>query len=243
MDFSSAQIKAHSEEYADLMMSLTSGFKELSKETFKAQWQHYLQEANSVQVGCEIHFFRSGKRLMQNSALISHERKDKFMEMLYIMTAKSTTSEHFASTVNQIHEQFPRIHGWLEWWLRPAISSMIFPSKSSINPTLADKVPSTSNAIESQHFNLHSAMGKDHDALAGVHKLYIYVKQREQQYNALMGENLFLNYNSETNILHFIPSTLQMDILAHRSCARIRLQNTKFTGMKMMAVHQIPKML
>ncbi|KAE9396957.1 hypothetical protein BT96DRAFT_996232 [Gymnopus androsaceus JB14] len=102
------------------------------------------------------------------------------------MTAKSTTSEHFASTVNQIQEQFPRIHGWLEWWLRPAISSMIFPSKSSINPKLADKVPSTSNAIESQHFNLHSAMGKDHDALAGVHKLYIYVKQREQQYNALM---------------------------------------------------------
>ncbi|KAE9395706.1 hypothetical protein BT96DRAFT_942227 [Gymnopus androsaceus JB14] len=128
-------------------MSLTSGFKELSKETFKAQWQHYLQEANSVQVGCEIHFFCSGKRLM-----------------LYIMTAKSTT------------------------------------------------IPSTSNAIESQHFNLHSAMGKDQDALAVVHKLYIYGKQCEQQYNALMGLEIWypvfagstLTYHNE--ILALLPS-------------------------------------
>ncbi|KAE9401742.1 hypothetical protein BT96DRAFT_937764 [Gymnopus androsaceus JB14] len=161
-------------------------FKELSKEASKAQWQHYLQEANSVQVGCEIHFFRSGKRLTQNGALVPCEKKDKFMEMLYIMTAKSTTSEIFASTVHQLQDQFPRIQGWLGWWLRPAISSMIFPSTSSINPLLADKVPSTSNPIEAQHSNLHSAMGKDHDALSGVHKLYLYIKQREKQYKAVM---------------------------------------------------------
>lgn len=116
---------------------------------------------------------------MQNGALVPREKKEKFMEMLYIMTAKSTTPELFQTTIDQIKLMFPHIHGWLEWWLRPTIASMIFPAKSSIDPALAEKVPSTSNPIEAQHSNLHSAVGKDHDALTGVHKLYLHVKERE----------------------------------------------------------------
>lgn len=188
MDFSTAQLKAHSEEYAALLMTRLTG---LAPEAAKAQYNHYLKEANDFQLGCEVHFFRSGKRLQQNGALIPRENRDQFMEYLYMMTGKSTTRESFEATVGRLLLEFPRIVGWLEWWLRPGIASMIFPAKSNVDPHLAQKVPSTSNPVEGQHSNLHSAMGVNHDALSGAHKLYLYVKQREAHFQAITGKLMY----------------------------------------------------
>ncbi|KIK50276.1 hypothetical protein GYMLUDRAFT_131872, partial [Collybiopsis luxurians FD-317 M1] len=186
MDFSSAQIKAHSQEYADIMMKLFPGSRNLSQGAYHVQHAHFVKEANEVQVGCQVHFYHSGKRLAQNGVLVPSTHREQFMHFLHIMVAKSTSADQWTSIVDSIRASFPQIEGWLEWWLQPAIASMIFPAVSNVDPGLAHQVPSTTNPIEAQHFNLHLSLDKGHDALAGVHRLYLYVKMREDQYKAVM---------------------------------------------------------
>ncbi|KAJ3820274.1 hypothetical protein EV361DRAFT_874259, partial [Lentinula raphanica] len=188
MDFSGAQILAHSQEYANLMMSLTPGVDKLAKEAYNAQHTHYMQAASSSQVGCQVHFFRSAKRLKQNGNLIPKDLQGQFDEILYTMTSSSSsfTLENFNKAVETLQELFPQIHGWLEWWLRPRIASMIFPVYQTLDPETAQKVPHTSNPIEGSHSNLHSAMGSGHDAIPGIHKLFKYAKHRQDIYNAVI---------------------------------------------------------
>ena len=190
MDFSSAQILAHSVEYADILMSLMAGAKELSSEAYQVQRQHYINQANEMQIGCEIHFLRSGKRLMQNGALIPKDHQKDFIQILNTLTSSTTSLNHFDHCIEQLHSKFPQIDGWLAWWLHPKIASMIFPAKSTVDPNLAKAVPSTSNPVEGQHANLHYAQGTDFDALAGVHNLFLYIKQRESQYSAILEGHL-----------------------------------------------------
>ncbi len=95
--------------------------------------------------------------------------------------------------MKDISLSFNRLDGWLEWWLRPNIASMIFPAKSRVDPELASQLPSTSNPVEAAHSHLHSAMGTGYDAHQGVHKLFVYVKERETRFNALMGMSFSLS--------------------------------------------------
>ena len=123
---------------------------------------------------------------MQNGALVPPDYQKSFTGILYKMVNKSTTVEEFDTCVSQLHSQFSQIDGWLSWWLCPKIASMIFPAKSAVNVDLARKVPSTTNPVEAQHSNFHSATGKDFDAVAGAHNLYLYIKTHENQYRAIM---------------------------------------------------------
>lgn len=210
MDFSGAQLAAHSEEYADLMMSLAPGADKLVKQAYDTQRAFYLAEANESQWGCEVHFFRSGCHLKQNGALIMRELGSRFEEILYIMTSPSINLEDFESAVIELHSSFPRIEGWLEWWLRPKIASMIFPVCSQIDPEVLRMILRTSNPVEAQHSILHSAMGTGHDAIEGVEKLYLYVKEKEKHFNAIIGKYIFL-----TNLVLCSSLSLnQMDMSA-----------------------------
>lgn len=185
MDFSAAQQAAHASEYADIMMATHSG---LAPEAYKAQREHYLTEAKEAQRGCTVHFWRSATRLKRNAALIERERCDTFDRYLHHIVDKDTSQEEFTATIRSLLTDFPKVRGWLEWWLRPAIASMIFPSQSKLDPAVAEQVPSTSNPVEHQHALLHHATGKDHDFLPGIKKLYMHVGERESQYNAIRGE-------------------------------------------------------
>ncbi|KAJ7680004.1 hypothetical protein B0H14DRAFT_2655499 [Mycena olivaceomarginata] len=62
---------------------------------------------------------------------------------------------------------------------------MIFPAKSSADPELAAKAPSTTNPIEHQHSLLHHAVGKDQELLPGIEKLFLHVREMENKYNAI----------------------------------------------------------
>ncbi len=191
MDFSSAQLAAHSHEYATLLMKLLPGARQLSQPAYDAQYAFFLKEANQSQMGCQVHFFRSGTRLKQNGALIPRDLRGHFDDLLHIMVSSSTTLDVFRATVKEIEERFSMIGGWLEWWLRPSIASMIFPICRKVDPEVAKKVPSSSNPIEAQHSHLHSAVGTGHDDVIGVRKLFLYVRDREKHYLAIMGKSFF----------------------------------------------------
>jgi hypothetical protein len=187
MDFSAAQRAAHAEEYADAIIGTMPAFSQLDRAAQDLQRKLLVEEAQAAQVGCDLHFARSAVRVKKNGALVPPELVDTFDGAIRRMLSKSTTREGFAETVTMLKTTFPRIVGWVNWWLRPAIASMIFPALSVVDPELADKVPSTTNAIEHQHSLLHHATGTDMDLVQGAENIWLHVRELEKQYDAIKG--------------------------------------------------------
>ncbi|KAF8061718.1 hypothetical protein FPV67DRAFT_293744 [Lyophyllum atratum] len=147
MDFSGAQSGAHAEEYADTMMSLIPSLKTLARSAREAQHQHFIAEAQKFAIGCEIHFHRSFRRIKN---LTQKDELDALEENVAILLRRSTSSLEFDDAVRQLRKLYPNLKGWLDWWLRPRISSMIFPARSTVDPEIVKQVPSSSNAAENQ---------------------------------------------------------------------------------------------
>jgi hypothetical protein len=188
MDFSGAQRAAHAEEYADAIIStMQPAFSQLAQAAQDVQRKVLVEEAKTAQVGCDLHFSRSAVRLKKNGAIIPPEAVDTFDGGIRRMLSKNTTPGEIAETVNMLKATFPRIVGWINWWLRPPIASMIFPALSVVNPELADKVPSTTNPIEHQHSLLHHATGTDMDLVQGAENIWLHVRELEKQYDAIKG--------------------------------------------------------
>ena len=110
-----------------------------------------------------------------------------FDSHIHQLMSPDTTSDQFDQVVDEICTQFPHIKGWMKWWLRPVNASMIFPTKRTMSPKLAEKVPNTSNAVEHRHLNLHMAIGTDHDLFSGIQNLYLHMQEMEAHYNAIKG--------------------------------------------------------
>ncbi|KAJ6465938.1 hypothetical protein C8R47DRAFT_45502 [Mycena vitilis] len=188
MDFSVAQRVAHAEEYADAVIStMQPGFSQLAPEAQALQRKLLVEEAQTAQIGCDIHFMRSTVRVKKNGALVPPELYDTFDSAIRRMLTKNTTREQFAETVTLFKTTFPRLVGWVNWWLRPATASMIFPALSVVDPELADKAPSTTNPIEHQHSLLHHATGTDMDLVQGGDAIFLHVREMEKQYKAIQG--------------------------------------------------------
>ncbi|KAJ7309425.1 hypothetical protein DFH08DRAFT_823369 [Mycena albidolilacea] len=171
MDFPGAQRGHHAEEYADAVISTMPHFSQLSPEAQDAERRALIREAEEAEVGCEVHFWRSADRVRQTHSLIPPESAPLF--------------ERFDELILTMKTTFPKIKPWLSWWERRPIASMIFPAKSSVDPKLAAKAPSTTNPIEHQHSLLHHAVGKDQELLPGIEKLFLHVREMENKYNAI----------------------------------------------------------
>src|SRR5882762_5736733 len=161
MDYSAAQRSARAEEYANTMVSLIPSFTMLSTEAQAAERTRYIKEAQDTLKGCATHFNGSVLRIKRNLALIPAEDANKFQALVYELLSQDTTSAEFDNVARQIGTSFPRIEGWLKWWLRPANASMIFPAKRTMSEGVSNATPNTSNLIEHQFSLLHRATGTE----------------------------------------------------------------------------------
>ncbi|KAF8169648.1 hypothetical protein BJ912DRAFT_861971, partial [Pholiota molesta] len=184
-DFSAAQRSAHAEEYAEALISMLPGYSRLTKASQAIERDSFLQQALEVERGCSFHFWESAERIKSNGALIPQEKAYEFNRYLCILVDEGTTHDEFDKTIDLLHSNFPRIHNWLSWWLRPTYRSMIFPAYSMLDPDIAAQVPKTSNPAEHSHSLLHNAVGTDQDLIPGIRKLFLHVKQLESQFNAI----------------------------------------------------------
>lgn len=188
MDFSASQRTAHAEEYANAKIRLNPAFNTLTKESQAIERNRYLEEAKRAEVGCQFHFWQSATRLKSNGILIPRGSSGAFDRILRILVSDRTSQEEFDDNVKLLRTTFPRIDGWLSWWLRPTFASMIFPSRSAVDRTISNQVPSTSNAAEHHHSLLHHAVGTDHDLIPGIQNLFLHVQELERQFTAIRGQ-------------------------------------------------------
>ncbi|KAF8185359.1 hypothetical protein K438DRAFT_1766002 [Mycena galopus ATCC 62051] len=187
MDFSQAQRGAHAEEYADAVISTMSGFSSLSPEAQATERRQLVREAEEAEVGCDMHFWRSGDRIMKTHSLVPPTSIHIFGNALRELLSPNTSLERFDAVVSMIKTTFPATRSWMSWWERRTIASMIFPAKRAMSAELAAKVPSNSNPIEHQHSLLHHAVGKDHDLQPGFEKIYLHVREMEKKHEAIKG--------------------------------------------------------
>ncbi|KAF6745226.1 hypothetical protein DFP72DRAFT_1077676 [Ephemerocybe angulata] len=185
MDFSQAQRNAHADAYAQAVSKTMPGFSGLSQEAQLAQMTYLREEAKSLEVGCDFHFWSQATRVKGTAALVDPESSKEFGHLLHKMVSKKTSSDIFDETVAKFRRDFPEAAGWLSWWLQPAIIGMVFPAKSSVNPEVAEQVPSTSNAAEHTHSHLNHAVGPRNELIEGIKKLHLHVKRFESEYTAV----------------------------------------------------------
>lgn len=187
MDFSAAQRKAFVDEYTDLCMSLITGLDRMSEETQTEARQNIRREAEEFAVGCKIHWQRSIIRLTRNGALVPRSLVSSFEHLTRVLSSDDTSLEAFDQAVIELREGFPAVARWLDWWLQPWVASMIFPAKSSVDPSLRDHIPRTSNPVEAKHSVLHRASGTDKALIPGLEGIFLYVNEIEALYNAVLG--------------------------------------------------------
>ncbi|OBZ71985.1 hypothetical protein A0H81_08091 [Grifola frondosa] len=185
MDFSAAQRAAHAEEYAETMISLVGGWDLLSADLKAEHRKGLLDEASAYQQGCEIHFGRSATRIKKNGALIPPDRIDTFDHFLRDMLSATTTEDVFEDITSSLRREFPKVHGWIDWWLQPSVSKMLFPAKKIMSKSDEHDVPHTSNPIETQHSLLHHVTGSDHDLIPGICNIFNHMRELEQHYQAI----------------------------------------------------------
>ncbi|KAJ7107524.1 hypothetical protein C8R44DRAFT_744708 [Mycena epipterygia] len=185
MDFSAAQRGAHAEEYADAIISITPGFSLLSTAAQVAERRQLVVEAETAEVGCGLHFCRSGERIMKTHSLVPPVSAPIFSDALRELLSPITTSDRFDAVILTLKTTFPRTKDWISWWERRPIASMIFPAKSAVDREIAAQVPSTSNPIEHSHSLLHHAVGKDQELLPGIEKIYMHVREMEKKHSAI----------------------------------------------------------
>ncbi|EMD39282.1 hypothetical protein CERSUDRAFT_122698 [Gelatoporia subvermispora B] len=109
----------------------------------------------------------------------------------------------FDAAVTELRATFANIKAWIDWWIRPAVASMIFPAKSKISPEHAAEIPLTSNAVETQHSLLHHATGTGQDLVVGIECLVLHVEEMEQHYSSILAGEV----KAETRLASARPST------------------------------------
>ncbi|RXW12307.1 hypothetical protein EST38_g13547 [Candolleomyces aberdarensis] len=186
LDFSQAQRNAHAEEYACAVSQMISGFSQLAPAAQEAQMASLRVEAMDAELGCHFHFWHQGKHIKQNPAIVHPERKQNFERILRKMMSRTTTEIEFNQQVALFKQEFPDVFNWLSWWLRPTIMNMIFPAMSTVNPAVCAQAPWTTNAAEASHSHIHHALGSHNDLLEGIKKTYLYVKDMEREYDAIL---------------------------------------------------------
>ncbi|KAL1942572.1 hypothetical protein VTO73DRAFT_6174 [Trametes versicolor] len=184
MDFSAAQ--RHAQEYAETMISLLKDWDKLSPNAQVEQRRTFVDEASNFLQGCEIHFWRSAKRLEKNGSLVPADQRDDFEYLLRQMLSPNLTVLEFDETVQTLREDFPRIKNWITWWMQPLVARMIFSVMKTMSESDARQLPRTSNPVETQHSLLHHASGKGHDLLPGVRALFLHMQEMERHDQAIL---------------------------------------------------------
>ncbi|KAG2216728.1 hypothetical protein INT45_013839 [Circinella minor] len=99
-------------------------------------------------------FFTECKRISSNNNIIPYDKADKFRELVYtIRTTKD--AEEFCRSCNEVVTRYKNSYKWLQWWLQPSISSMIFRHCMGMDDNLRKHPYRTTNAVELFHRNLY----------------------------------------------------------------------------------------
>lgn len=86
-----------------------------------------------------------------------------------------------------MQSEFSEIRAWISWWAQPANSTLIWPAVMKMPVDAQRMLPNTTNGGESVHWLLYRACGTQHDLWEGIRCLYMFQREQEQLYEAILG--------------------------------------------------------
>ncbi|KAJ7698840.1 hypothetical protein B0H16DRAFT_1349348, partial [Mycena metata] len=132
--------------------------------------------AGALLKGCQHHYRAQVTRIKKISAVVHPGLQDVFVNQAMALI-ESEDYDDFTRKVGILTQTFPRTKGWIQWWARECHAKMLFKPFREMSVQDWDSIPNTTNAQESQHFKIYSAIGKKHDLISGLKGL-----QRLAQY-------------------------------------------------------------
>ncbi|KAJ7753231.1 hypothetical protein B0H16DRAFT_1835398 [Mycena metata] len=132
--------------------------------------------AGALLKGCQHHYRAQVTRIKKISAVVHPGLQDVFVNQAMALI-ESEDYDDFTRRVGILTQTFPRTKGWIQWWARECHAKMLFKPFREMSVQDWDSIPNTTNAQESQHFKIYSAIGKKHDLISGLKGL-----QRLAQY-------------------------------------------------------------
>jgi hypothetical protein len=76
--------------------------------------------------------------------------------------------DDFTQRVDRLIKKFPKVEGWVQWWAREPHATMLFKPFRKMPVEEWNSIPKTTNAAESQHYKIFSAIGKKHPLIPGL---------------------------------------------------------------------------
>lgn len=143
--------------------------------------------ASKLLKGCRQHFHSGVTRVARIGGVI-HPDKERLFRRLTGDLLTASDQEEFHVITHELLVSFPEIKPWLEWWMRDAHASMLFESRRRMNPVLWESMPNTTNAEESMHWRIYSAVGCDHNLMDGIRAILAFVKHFDAQVDAVKGK-------------------------------------------------------
>eukprot|EP01137_Pigoraptor_chileana_P011972 Opistho-2@63672 len=139
------------------------------------------EEAMGAIRGCEFHYKQSATRVSRNHNVVPFRCSEDFLvctnELLEI-----TNTDDYDATIQRILATYPLSKRWVDWWNRPGVRGLIFPAHMYMSADQQEKAPSTTNAEESLHNDIHTSVGLDFPLIEGVGHLVGYAATFEKDY-------------------------------------------------------------
>lgn len=128
--------------------------------------------------GCYMHWMQSVKRISNNQQIVAADEVDTFFRLVHRLRTTSNSTEFFQAG-KELLRKFPNCKKWLQWWLQPGVSSMVFRCKSLMKDDLRLHKSRTSNAIEAFHSALYKLMPVKRQPVSTSLRLLLQVAKRD----------------------------------------------------------------
>lgn len=166
------------------MTSRIPAWNSLTPETRTLEQNSLRTRAFALLKGCVVHWQRSLSKIKK---IVHPDHLFRFESLIRILEGNNTTEEQLQQALEHLQMEYPEIHYWLSWWSHPQISCLIWPAVMKMSESLREKIPNTTNGGESSHWLLYRACGTKHDLWEGIRRLYMFQREQEKLYSAVLG--------------------------------------------------------
>jgi hypothetical protein len=187
MDFSDAQRAGFINAYIRFSDTNTADYR--SRGERQAAAERLLK-------GCEQHYRASVTRVAKNHGVVPFEKEGDFRKLALRLLDKELTAAEYTATVSTIYSNYPRLEDWMRWWDREAHASLIFPARYVMDPHMAKSLPATTNAEESMHNKIYSAIGRAHNLMDGLTEIVRFCGHYKTLYEASLRTCCIISFSA-----------------------------------------------
>ena len=168
-------------------IAFIKAFVSFRKECHDSRSQEELEiVGRQLIIGCQEHYRSAVTRVANISAVVPPDKQDYFKKLALELCTIDSVSD-FKDLVDSIVSEFPLVTAWLSWWRHKDRAPIIFPAVREMSEEAWNSMPNTTNAAESQHQKIYTAVGRNLEFFQALDGLYAVEDMYRRQWLAAHG--------------------------------------------------------